>query len=30
MFRDNKLYGKSLIIDGDEVILAQHTDGRLK
>lgn len=30
MFRENKLYGKALIIDGDDVIIAHYTDGKLR
>lgn len=30
MFRENRLYGKALIIDGEEFIIAHYTDGKLK
>jgi|LakMenEpi03Aug12_release.lakeMendotaPanAssembly.Ray.scaffolds.fasta_scaffold660035_1 hypothetical protein len=30
MFKQNKLYGKALVIDGDEVTIAHYTDGKLR
>ena len=30
MFRDNKLYGKALVIDDDEIVIAHYTDGKLR
>ena len=30
MFRDNKLYGKALIIDDEQVIIAHYTNGDLR
>jgi hypothetical protein len=29
MMRDNKLYGKAIIIDGDQTIIANYTNGEL-
>lgn len=30
MFRDNKLYGKALVIDDDEIVIGHYTDGKLR
>ena len=30
MFRENKLYGKALVIDGEEFIIAHYADGKLR
>ena len=30
MFRDNRLYGKCIIIDNDLIIMAHYSNGELK